>query len=29
MAITNAIVGLDPVENPSVPKDYTLLVPIF
>ena len=29
MAIANAIIGLDPVEDPSVPKDYTLSVPIF
>ena len=26
---TNKAAGLDPVEDPSVPKDYTLSVPIF
>ena len=29
MAVINIIVSLNPVENPSVPEDYTLLVPIF
>ena len=29
MAVTNIIAGLNPVENPNVPKDYTLSVPIF
>ena len=29
MAATNVIVGFNPVEDPSVPEDYTLLVPIF
>ena len=29
IAAANAAVGLDPVEDPSVPKDYTFSVPIF
>ena len=29
MAAANVAVGLDPVEDPSVPEDYTLSVPIF
>ena len=29
MVATNKTVGLDPVEDPNVPKDYTLSVPIF
>ena len=29
MAAVNTVVGLDPVEDPSVPEDYTLSVPIF
>ena len=29
MAAANAAAGLDPVEDPGVPKDYTLSVPIF
>ena len=29
MAAANAVIGLNPVENPNVPEDYTLLVPIF
>ena len=29
MVAANKAIGLDPVEDPSVPKDYTLLVPIF
>ena len=29
MAAANTAVGLDPVENPSMPEDYTLSVPIF
>ena len=29
MVIINIIVGFDPVEDPNVPKDYTLSVPIF
>ena len=29
MAAANIAIGLDPVEDPSVPEDYTLSVPIF
>ena len=29
MAAANTAIGLNPVEDPSVPKDYTLSVPIF
>ena len=29
IAATNAAIGINPVEDPSVLKDYTLLVPIF
>ena len=29
MVAANKAVGLDPVEDPSVPEDYTLSVPIF
>ena len=29
MVVTNKIIGLNPVENPSVLKDYTFSVPIF
>ena len=29
MAAANTIIGLNPVEDPSVPKDYTFSVPIF
>ena len=29
MVIANKIAGLDPVEDLSVLKDYTFLVPIF
>ena len=29
MVVTNKAAGLNPVEDPSVPKDYTLSVPIF
>ena len=29
MVATNKATGLNPVEDPSVPKDYTLSVPIF
>ena len=29
MATANATIGLNPVEDPSIPEDYTLSVPIF
>ena len=29
MAAANTAIGLDPVEDPSVPKDYTFSMPIF
>ena len=29
MVVTNKVAGLNPVEDPSVPEDYTLSVPIF
>ena len=29
MVVINKITGFNPVEDPSVSKDYTLLVPIF
>ena len=29
MVVANKATGLNPVEDPSVPKDYTLSVPIF
>ena len=29
MVAANIAVGLDPVEDPSVPEDYTFSVPIF
>ena len=29
MVVTNKVTGLNPVEDPNVPEDYTLLVPIF
>ena len=29
MVATNKTASLNPVEDPSVPKDYTLSVPIF
>ena len=29
MVAANKATSLNPVENPSVPEDYTLLVPIF
>ena len=29
MATANIIINLNPVENPSVLKDYTFSVPIF
>ena len=29
MVVVNKVVGLNLVEDPSVPKDYTFSVPIF
>ena len=29
MVAANKAAGLNPVEDPNVPEDYTLLVPIF
>ena len=29
MAAANVVIGLNPVEDPSVPEDYTFLAPIF